>query len=149
MNFVAMAEDIRGHLGIPETGLVAEVNTGLQHLAHGSTHLIITDWVKPPPGRVTPQVLIADVTLSVPSVWISVQEHPGQVRHSSWPAPVYASSTRGGVQGSVRRRRVARASNHRIGQKVGAGDTAPRPYAVKMRLFPISSIAHALFAKNP
>jgi hypothetical protein len=43
MNFVAVTEDERSHLGIPETGLVAEVNTGLQHLAHGSTHKSISD----------------------------------------------------------------------------------------------------------
>jgi hypothetical protein len=29
-----MAEDIRGHLGVPEAGLVTEVDTGFQHFAH-------------------------------------------------------------------------------------------------------------------
>ena len=43
VDLVAMTKDERSHLGIPETGLVAEVNTGLQHLAHGSTHKSISD----------------------------------------------------------------------------------------------------------
>jgi hypothetical protein len=30
-----MAEDERGHLGVPEAGLVAEMDTGFQHFAHG------------------------------------------------------------------------------------------------------------------
>jgi hypothetical protein len=38
-----MAENVAGHLGVPETGLVAEVNAGLQHLAHGSAHVSISD----------------------------------------------------------------------------------------------------------
>jgi hypothetical protein len=38
MNLVAMAENERGHLGIPEAGLVAEVDTGFQHLTHGNGH---------------------------------------------------------------------------------------------------------------
>ena len=36
VDLVAMAENVIGHLGVPETGLVAEMNAGLQHLAHGS-----------------------------------------------------------------------------------------------------------------
>jgi hypothetical protein len=43
VDLVAMAEDERGHLGVPETGLVAEMNAGLQHLAHGSAHMTISD----------------------------------------------------------------------------------------------------------
>jgi hypothetical protein len=43
MDLVAVAEDVRGHLGVPETGLVAEMNSGLQHLAHGSAHRTISD----------------------------------------------------------------------------------------------------------
>jgi hypothetical protein len=35
-----MTEDIRGHLGIPETGLVTEMDTRLQHLTHSYCHLI-------------------------------------------------------------------------------------------------------------
>ncbi len=31
---VAMAEDVRGHARVPVPGLVAEVNTSLQHLTH-------------------------------------------------------------------------------------------------------------------
>jgi hypothetical protein len=30
-----MTEDVRGHLGVPEAGLVAEMDTRLEHLAHG------------------------------------------------------------------------------------------------------------------
>jgi hypothetical protein len=30
-----MTEDVLRHLRIPEAGLVAEVNAGFQHLAHG------------------------------------------------------------------------------------------------------------------
>jgi hypothetical protein len=33
-----MAEDKRGHLGVPEAGLVTKVDTGFQHFAHGNGH---------------------------------------------------------------------------------------------------------------
>src|SRR5690606_30491015 len=35
VDLVALAEDVRAHLGVPEAGLVAEMHAGLQHLAHG------------------------------------------------------------------------------------------------------------------
>jgi hypothetical protein len=35
VDLVAMAEDERGHLGVPEAGLVSEMDTGFQHFAHG------------------------------------------------------------------------------------------------------------------
>ncbi len=35
VDLVPMAEDVRCHLRIPEPGLVAEMNAGLQHLTHG------------------------------------------------------------------------------------------------------------------
>jgi hypothetical protein len=38
MDLVAMAEDVRGHLGVPEAGLVAEVDTSFQHFTHGDGH---------------------------------------------------------------------------------------------------------------
>jgi len=38
VNLVAMAEDIRGHLGVPEASLVTKVDTGFQHFAHGYRH---------------------------------------------------------------------------------------------------------------
>jgi hypothetical protein len=38
VDLVAMAEDIRGHLGVPEARLVAEMDTGFQHLTHGDGH---------------------------------------------------------------------------------------------------------------
>ena len=34
-----MAEDVRGHLGVPEAGLVSEMDTGFQHLTHGDGHM--------------------------------------------------------------------------------------------------------------
>jgi hypothetical protein len=64
-----MAENVRGHLGVPETGLVAEMNAGLQHLAHGSAHRVSPIWVKPPPGRAA-QRIKRSATLSAPGVWI-------------------------------------------------------------------------------
>src|SRR5674476_384275 len=33
-----MAEDEGGHLGVPEAGLVAKMDTGFQHFAHGNCH---------------------------------------------------------------------------------------------------------------
>jgi hypothetical protein len=33
-----MTEDEGGHLGVPEAGLVTEVDTGFQHFAHGNGH---------------------------------------------------------------------------------------------------------------
>jgi hypothetical protein len=41
VDLVAMAEDERGHLGVPEAGLVAEMDTRLQHLTHGRRHQIL------------------------------------------------------------------------------------------------------------
>eukprot|EP00042_Codosiga_hollandica_P002739 m.12180 g.12180 ORF g.12180 m.12180 type:complete len:537 (-) comp17340_c0_seq1:210-1820(-) len=38
VDLVAMAVDIRGHLGVPEAGLVTEMDTGFQHLAHRDRH---------------------------------------------------------------------------------------------------------------
>jgi hypothetical protein len=35
VDLVAMAEDIRGHSGIPEAGLVTEMDTRFQHFTHG------------------------------------------------------------------------------------------------------------------
>jgi hypothetical protein len=40
-----MTEDERGHFRVPETGLVAEVNTGFQHFAHSDRHCILQGWV--------------------------------------------------------------------------------------------------------
>ena len=34
MDLVALSEDVRRHPRVPETGLVTEVHSGLQHLAH-------------------------------------------------------------------------------------------------------------------
>jgi hypothetical protein len=33
-----MTEDEGGHLGVPEAGLVAKMDTGFQHFAHGDGH---------------------------------------------------------------------------------------------------------------
>jgi hypothetical protein len=41
VDLVAMAEDKRGHLGIPVTGLVPEVNSGFEHLTHGDRHELL------------------------------------------------------------------------------------------------------------
>ena len=38
MNFVAVTEDERGHLGVPEAGLVTKMDTSIQHFAHGNGH---------------------------------------------------------------------------------------------------------------
>jgi hypothetical protein len=38
VNFVAVTEDERGHLGVPEAGLVTKVDTGFKHFAHGNGH---------------------------------------------------------------------------------------------------------------
>jgi hypothetical protein len=35
VDFVAVAEDEGGHLGVPEAGLMTKVDTGFQHFAHG------------------------------------------------------------------------------------------------------------------
>jgi predicted lipid carrier protein YhbT len=34
VNFVAVTEDERGHLGVPEASLVTKVDAGFQHIAH-------------------------------------------------------------------------------------------------------------------
>jgi methionyl aminopeptidase len=38
VDLVAMAVDVRGHLGVPEARLVAEVHTGFKHFPHGDGH---------------------------------------------------------------------------------------------------------------
>jgi hypothetical protein len=38
VDLVAVTKDVRGHLGVPEAGLVTEVDTGFQHFAHGGRH---------------------------------------------------------------------------------------------------------------
>ncbi len=38
VNLVAVTEDVRSHLGVPEAGLVTKVDTGFQHLAHSNGH---------------------------------------------------------------------------------------------------------------
>ena len=40
-----MAPYIYGHLGVPEAGLVAEMDTGFQHFTHGYGHRISKGWV--------------------------------------------------------------------------------------------------------
>src|SRR6266702_1380611 len=35
MDFVAFAKDERGHLRVPEAGLMSKMDTRLQHLSHG------------------------------------------------------------------------------------------------------------------
>jgi hypothetical protein len=50
VDLAAGAEDVRTHLGVPVTGLVAEVHAGLQHLAHGDLGhcLELLKWNRPP-----------------------------------------------------------------------------------------------------
>src|SRR5690606_20607273 len=38
VNLVAMAENVGGHLGVPEARLVTEVDTGFQHFTHCDRH---------------------------------------------------------------------------------------------------------------
>jgi hypothetical protein len=45
VDLVAMAVDVRGHLGVPEAGLVAEMDTGFQHFTHGDRHGNSEGWV--------------------------------------------------------------------------------------------------------
>jgi hypothetical protein len=35
MDFVAVAEYVRGHPGIPEAGLMSEMDAAFQHFTHG------------------------------------------------------------------------------------------------------------------
>ncbi len=41
VDFVAGTEDERGHFGVPEAGLMPEMDTGFQHLTHGDRHSIL------------------------------------------------------------------------------------------------------------
>jgi hypothetical protein len=45
VDFVAVAEDERSHLWVPETGLVTEVDTGFQHFTHSYGHFILQGYV--------------------------------------------------------------------------------------------------------
>jgi hypothetical protein len=38
VDLVAMAVDVRGHLRVPEAGLVSEMDPGFQHFTHGDRH---------------------------------------------------------------------------------------------------------------
>lgn len=40
VNLVAGTEDVLSHLGVPETGLMAEVATGLKHFTHADGHFL-------------------------------------------------------------------------------------------------------------
>ena len=54
INAVTGAKDIRLHLGVPTTGLVTEMNTGLQHLTHGYVrhcYFLIRGWTSTHPKR--------------------------------------------------------------------------------------------------
>jgi hypothetical protein len=44
VDLVAMAVDVRGHLGIPEARLVSEMDTGFQHFTHGDGHEDSKGW---------------------------------------------------------------------------------------------------------
>src|SRR5690606_37493928 len=47
---VAFAEDVLGHLRVPEAGLMSEMNARLQHLSHGHAgHWKLLLGVEPPP----------------------------------------------------------------------------------------------------
>ena len=41
VDLVAMTEDERCHLGVPEAGLVSKVDAGFQHFAHGYCHKLL------------------------------------------------------------------------------------------------------------
>src|SRR5690606_16815974 len=47
VDLAAGAEDVRGHLRVPVAGLVAEVDAGFQHLAHGDLGHCMTPEVEP------------------------------------------------------------------------------------------------------
>ena len=51
MNTIALTKDIGSHLGVPETGLMSEMNTRFQHLSHrhaGHSHILRIVGVRPP-----------------------------------------------------------------------------------------------------
>jgi len=50
VNAVALGKDVSAHLGIPAPRLVAEVDTGLEQLAHGH----VGHGTRRPPGSVVP-----------------------------------------------------------------------------------------------
>ena len=39
VNLVTSTEDVLSHLGVPETSLVTEMTTGLQHFTHANRHV--------------------------------------------------------------------------------------------------------------
>jgi hypothetical protein len=41
VDFIAMTENKRGHLGVPETGLMSKMNTRLKHLTHCYSHKLL------------------------------------------------------------------------------------------------------------
>jgi hypothetical protein len=45
VDLVAMAVDVRGHLGVPEARLVAEMDTRFQHFTHGDRHENSEGWI--------------------------------------------------------------------------------------------------------
>jgi hypothetical protein len=44
VDLVAMAVDVRGHLGVPEARLVTKVDTGFQHFTHRDSHEDSKGW---------------------------------------------------------------------------------------------------------
>src|SRR4030095_6729576 len=50
VNLVAVAEDVFGHLRVPISRLVAEMDSGFQHLTHRYGHALTPDRVGPRPA---------------------------------------------------------------------------------------------------
>ena len=44
VDLVPMAVDVRGHLGVPEAGLVSEMDAGFQHFTHRDRHRVSKGW---------------------------------------------------------------------------------------------------------
>ena len=68
VDLVALAEQIRGHAGVPVTGLMTEMNAGFQHFTHGDVgHDHSPVRVKPPraPHSNPPGVIPADTLYEV------------------------------------------------------------------------------------
>jgi hypothetical protein len=90
-----MAENEGGHLGVPEAGLVAEVDTGFQHFTHGDGHESCSKgWVLNPARHLPPLVQEAGNTLKgLVRDWFC--------RRATWPAALALDYPRKGGFGKT------------------------------------------------
>src|SRR5579883_359759 len=79
MDLVTLTEDERGHLRVPEAGLMSKMDPRFQHLSHGHAgHAESPVWVEPPriPAAILIQSEDTQPTGLAMRVWVNCQKRP-------------------------------------------------------------------------